>query len=154
MFYTSLEIASDINNLVKVEDFIETLMNDFGISDDYKGILTVPLIEAVTNAILHGNHSDKYKKVLINCQLSNKQLTFSVSDEGNGFDFNQILSEKLEKRKSSGLSSIELLSEKLEFMNNGSTIIFSLNIPLQIFKEREISVLSEKEIKHDVKTSW
>ena len=154
MFYTSLEIASDINNLVKVEDFIETLMNDFAISDDYKGILTVPLIEAVTNAILHGNHSDLHKKVSINCQLFNKQLTFSVSDEGKGFDFNHILSEKLENRKSSGLTSIELLCEKIEFLNNGSTIVFSLNIPLHIFKEREISVLSEKEIKQVIKSPW
>jgi serine/threonine-protein kinase RsbW len=154
MFYTSLEIASEINNLVKVEDFIETLMNDFAISDDYKGILTVPLIEAVTNAILHGNHSDKHKKVSINCQLSNKQLTFSVSDEGKGFDFNQILSEKLENRKSSGLTSIELLCEDIEFLNNGSTIVFSINIPLHLSNEREISVLSGKEVKQDVKTIW
>lgn len=154
MFYTSLEIASDINNLAIVEDFIETLMNDFTINDDFRGILTIPLIEAVSNAIVHGNHSDKHKKVSINCQLSNKQLTFSVSDEGKGFDYNQVLSEKLENRKSSGLTSIELLCEKIEFMNNGSTIVFSLNIPLHISKERKISVLSENGVKQNVKTTW
>ena len=154
MFYTSLEIESDLNNLAKVENFIETLMSDFSISDNYKGILSVPLIEAVNNAIVHGNHSDKSKKVSINCQLSNKQITFSVSDEGKGFDYKHILTEKLENRKTSGLTSIELLCEELEFLNNGSTIIFSINVPLHISQEREISVLSEKEIKHEAKNTW
>ncbi|NLO41939.1 MAG: ATP-binding protein [Bacteroidales bacterium] len=154
MFYTSLHIESDLDNIVIVENFIDSLMEDFSISENYKGILSVPLLEAVHNAIIHGNQSDKSKKVSSNCQIMHKQITFSVSDEGDGFDYKYILAEALENRKTSGLSSIELLCDEMEFINQGATIIFSMQIPLQMPQEREIAVLSEKEHKQVVKKAW
>jgi serine/threonine-protein kinase RsbW len=86
MFYTELKIESDLNKLTEVEHFIDNLMTDFNIDYDYIGIISTPLIEAVSNAIIHGNQLNKSKKVIITCQLSNKNMVFSVSDEGNGFN--------------------------------------------------------------------
>ena len=147
MFYTEFQIDSDLNRLVEVEHFIENIMADFCIDDDYLGILSVPLLEAVNNAIVHGNHMDHTKKVRITCQLANKQITFSVSDEGKGFDYSNIRKENIENRKSNGLSTIELLSVEIEFLDNGSTITYKLNVPFQIPKERDNTFTSKKEIK-------
>jgi len=80
MFYTELKIESDLNKLTEVEHFIDNLMTDFNIDYDYIGIISTPLIEAVSNAIIHGNQFNKSKKVTITCQLSNKNMVFSVSD--------------------------------------------------------------------------
>ena len=137
MFYSELQIASNLDKLVDVEHFIINLMDNFFINEDYLGIITTPLIEAVNNAIVHGNKSEPSKKVTITCQLSNKDITFSVADEGKGFDYEKYISEKVENTTTNGLSIIKLLTNDIQFFENGSTISYTLQIPFQIQKERD-----------------
>ncbi len=144
MFYTEFEIDSDLNKLIDIEKFIDDLMLDFNIDCDYLGIISTPLIEAVKNAIIHGNQLDKSKKVKIAYQLSNKNITFSISDEGNGFNYSKYINEAIENRSTNGLSIIELLSNKLEFLNNGNTISYQIEVPIQINKERETALSQNK----------
>lgn len=144
MFYTEFEIDSDLNKLIDIENFIDDLMLDFNIDCDYLGIISTPLIEAVKNAIIHGNQLDKSKKVKIAYQLSNKNITFSISDEGNGFNYSKYINEAIENRSTNGLSIIELLSNKLEFLNNGNTISYQIEVPIQINKERETALSQNK----------
>lgn len=151
MFYTELVIKSDLNKLVEVEQFIESLMSDFSIKEDYMGILSIPMLEAVKNAIIHGNKSDVSKEVTITCQISNKDIVFSVSDEGNGFDYTKYLTVDFENRTTNGLTMIELLANKLEFLNNGSTISYTIDIPIQIQHER-VEVFQSSEKKEQYKT--
>jgi serine/threonine-protein kinase RsbW len=132
-----LQIASNLDKLVDVEHFIINLMDNFCINEDYLGIITTPLIEAVNNAIVHGNKSEPSKKVTITCQLSNKDITFSVADEGKGFDYEKYISEKVENTTTNGLSIIKLLTNDIQFFENGSTISYTLQIPFQIQKERD-----------------
>ncbi len=146
MFYTEFEIESNLNKLIEVEQFIENLMLDFSINNDYFGIVSTPLLEAVKNAIIHGNQSDVLKKVSITCQISNKNLTFTVSDQGNGFDYANILSINPDERTSNGLAIIELLTDKLEFLNNGQTLSYTINVPVQIRQGRHLNS-SSSEIK-------
>lgn len=142
MFYTQFEINSDLNKLIEVEHFIENLMSDFSINDDYFGIVSTPLLEAVENAIIHGNQSNVSKKVSITCQISNKNLTFTISDQGNGFDYARILATNPDNRKTNGLAVIELLTDKLEFLNNGQTLSYTVNVPVQIQQERHLKSTS------------
>ena len=137
MFYSELQIASNLDKLVDVEHFIINLMDNFCINEDYLGIITTPLIEAVNNAIVHGNKSEPSKKVTITCQLSNKDITFSVADEGKGFDYEKYISENVENTTTNGLSIIKLLTNDIQFFENGSTISYTLQIPFQIQKERD-----------------
>lgn len=152
MFYTELQIASDLDKLIEIELFIDNLMNDFCINEDYLGIITTPLLESVKNAIVHGNECDKSKKVSITCQLSNKNITFSIEDEGKGFDYEKYLSENIEALNTNGLSIIKLLSSNLKFLNNGSNISYQLNIPIQIQKERESLISTTHTSKEHIKT--
>jgi len=152
MFYSELQIASDLDKLVDVEHFIDNLINDFCINEDYSGIITTPLIEAVNNAIVHGNKCEKSKKVTITCQLSNKDITFSVADEGVGFDYEKYISEKIENTATNGLSIINLLTNNIQFLNNGSTISYTLHIPIQIQKERDSTTSTINKAKEEIKT--
>ena len=58
-----LLIESNINNLTIVENTIDNITNEAGINRDNYGKILIAVLEAVNNAIVHGNKSDKEKKV-------------------------------------------------------------------------------------------
>ena len=65
----SITINSDIENLHVVETLVDTLSKKLGISDEVYGKILISTVEAVNNAILHGNKGDSSKMVTVNCQL-------------------------------------------------------------------------------------
>lgn len=152
MFYTSIKIPSDLSQLYKIEGFIDSTMQDCSIEECYRGIISLPLIEAVKNAIIHGNHLDKHKTVKIICQEECKKITFSISDEGIGFPYEASL-KSAEYKGKHGLSIIKKLSEDISFRDNGATIMFSLAIPA-VIKISPICNLNNKVFeKYKLKTS-
>ena len=130
--------ASDINNIVEVENLIESLLEQKKISDTVYGNVIVALTEAALNAIKHGNQSDPSKMVTITHSFTPTEIIFVVEDQGHGFDYNNLPDptnpENLEKENGRGLFIINNLADKLEFDNNGSkmTISFSLNVEEQV----------------------
>lgn len=130
----SLIFASDISNIVEVENLVESLLDQQYISESVYGNLIVALTEAALNAIKHGNQSDPSKKVSIFYKIENDEIRFVIEDQGHGFDYNNLPDptspENLEKENGRGIFIINNLADKLEFENNGSkmTISFSLNI--------------------------
>lgn len=48
--------------------------------------IPVALSEALSNAIIRGNHEDPKKHVRLRATVSDSTLVFDVVDEGNGFD--------------------------------------------------------------------
>lgn len=52
--------------------------------------LVTSVIEAVGNAIVHGNRSDSRKHVTIAVQMAGNTMTIEVHDEGQGFDLDAI----------------------------------------------------------------
>lgn len=130
MFYTRIEIPSNISNLIEIEDYIDSLMSECELPEQYRGIISAPLMEAAKNAIVHGNGSDRQKKVRIVCQQERKKLTFSVADEGDGFPFSDY-EESGKQLETHGLSVIFSLCDKVCFQQNGSVIVFSIPVPKQ-----------------------
>lgn len=123
----TVEFASDIHNIALVENFVEELRasNNFG-DEAYANIL-VCLTEAANNAILHGNKSDVNKKVTITVESDekNKSISFTVKDEGNGFDYNNLPDptspENLEKTSGRGVYLIMQLADLVIFSDNGAS---------------------------------
>ena len=60
-----LEIESRLSNLRIVENAIDEVTGEMGISQDNYGKILVSTLEAVNNAIIHGNKSDPEKIVEI-----------------------------------------------------------------------------------------
>lgn len=81
-----LEIESDPNNLITVEEFINYFGIDLGLDENKISGLLLSITEATTNAILHGNKNDKTKLVFINVTALDGLLTIKVKDQGVGFD--------------------------------------------------------------------
>ena len=82
----SLEIESDPNNLITVEEFVNYFAKDLGVSEERMNGLLLSVTEATTNAIIHGNKCNIDKKVVINVFVEEGKIIIKVKDEGNGFD--------------------------------------------------------------------
>lgn len=134
----SIQIASEVNNLTQVESFIEQLLAEGKISESVYGNVIVALTEATLNAIKHGNLENPDKTVSISTHLNSNEIEFTIHDEGEGFDYDNLPDptdpSNLEKVNGRGIFIIQNLADQLEFDNNGSTlkISFSLNVAEQI----------------------
>lgn len=84
--YYQLEIESDPNNLITVEEFVNYFAKDLGLSDEQLSVLLLAVTEATTNAIIHANKCDINKLVKIHAHIENSKLIVKVKDEGKGFD--------------------------------------------------------------------
>ena len=91
-FY-QLEIESDPNNLITVEEFVNYFAKDLGLSDDHLSALLLAVTEATTNAIIHANKCDASKMVTIEAhiedspkEMHSQKLIVKIKDEGKGFD--------------------------------------------------------------------
>jgi serine/threonine-protein kinase RsbW len=152
MFYSKISLQSDLSQLSEIEFLIDDIMHRFNIKEDFAGIINVPLSECVQNAIIHGNKNDKDKKVTVEVQVENAKLSFSITDEGQGFDYDTVLQKGIEKRKEDGLLLVEMLTEDLSFSLNGARVSYKLNIPFSLpVNDERINVLQqlqEKSVKN------
>ncbi len=128
----SLSISSEVGNIVKVENFIESFGDTFGLKPELLRKISLPVIEAVNNAILSGNKLSPDKKVCLEAWKEKDNFYVSVQDEGEGFDYTNIpdptLPDNIEKVAGRGLYVMKTLSDELLFENNGAkvTLVFNL----------------------------
>ena len=128
----NLTITSETGNFFKVQNFTEKLMRDFTISEKLYGKLDLAILEALKNAVIHGNKSNPKKIITIKAWVEDDNIFVSVEDEGEGFDYTFIpdptLPENLMKVSGRGLYLMKTLSDNLEFQNNGSKVIMSFSL--------------------------
>ena len=128
-----LRFASKLENITLVEKLIDDVCELSDIDRDYYGNILVSLTEAVNNAIAHGNQSDPTKQVTVVFQSSKDNILFKVTDEGNGFNYENLPDptspENLEKPYGRGIFLIKHLSDEVEFIDEGKTISISFSVP-------------------------
>jgi serine/threonine-protein kinase RsbW len=122
-----LTIESDIANLTKVENAIDSLTNEIGISKDSYGKIMVAVMEAVNNAIIHGNKADLKKRVEIEFRSERGNLNVSVTDEGKGFKPGEVPDptrpENIEEISGRGIFLMSKLADEIEFNRKGNNVI-------------------------------
>ena len=127
-----LSISSEVGNIIKVENFIESFSETFSLPPDLFVKISLSIIEAVNNAILSGNKLDASKQVCLEAWEENNKFHVSIEDEGQGFDYNHIpdptLPDNILKDAGRGLYIMKTLSDELIFEKNGAkvTLIFDL----------------------------
>ena len=123
----TLQLPSRIDSITTLENFIDTLREKYNFSDEvYANVLTC-LSEATVNAIIHGNKENLNKKVYINLEvIEEKRLIFTISDEGNGFNFNNLpdptAPENLENLTGRGVFIIKRLADQCIFNSRGNEL--------------------------------
>lgn len=122
----SISIASEISNVAEVEALIDNQSAMFKFDDDVYGKLLLAVVEAVNNAIVHGNKSDSSKQVNISYVIESDYVEYTISDSGEGFDPNCIPDptelENIEKFSGRGLFLMKNLSDEMEFSDNGRKV--------------------------------
>lgn len=81
-----LKINSRLENIAKVESMIETLRVQYAINDEQYGNMLLASVEAVTNAIEHGNNLDEQKTVDIEACKCDASFKLFIRDQGRGFN--------------------------------------------------------------------
>ncbi len=127
-----IKIPSDMSNIYRAENLVEELAEELGLGDELIGNISVSVVEAVSNAIQHGNKNDITKIVYLSYQLTDNRLSITVADEGNGFDPDKIpdptLPENIENLKGRGIFLMQHLSDAVSFDKNGSMITIQFNL--------------------------
>ena len=127
-----IRISSKAENIILVERMIEDVCDLFNISEDYYGNILVSLTEAVNNAIYHGNKANPNKGIDISFKSHPDRVSFSVKDEGPGFNFNDLPDptnpENIEKPNGRGVFLMRNLADKVYFEDNGSKVILDFRV--------------------------
>jgi len=122
----NIQIPSLTENLRIVESFIDNVKEKYNLNDDIYGNIMISVTESVNNAIHHGNQQDKSKNVSITLQLNNNQVSFIVTDEGSGFDFNNLpdptAPDNLEKIGGRGIFLMKNLADEVHFIDEGRKV--------------------------------
>ena len=128
----TIRIESAIENLRVVENAIDTLTNDAGIHQDSYGKILIGTLEAVNNAIVHGNKSDLNKSVEVKFQLENNSLEVTVTDQGKGFKPSEIPDptrpENIELLAGRGVFLMSKLADNIKFNKIGNSVTMTFKI--------------------------
>ncbi|HUS09858.1 MAG TPA: ATP-binding protein [Pyrinomonadaceae bacterium] len=84
------ELPSDITLMNGVLQYLLERVAKMGVIELEKSNLFIALDEAFVNAVKHGNKNDPTKLVRVGAELSPKEASFTVEDEGEGFDVQTI----------------------------------------------------------------
>lgn len=88
-----LVIPSDFKYLGAVDAAVQDLAREMCCASRWINDFSAALVEACSNAIEHGNRYAKDKTVRVLIQLSNNKIVARIQDQGQGFEYNEFLSE-------------------------------------------------------------
>ena len=86
-----IDLPSDLALLEPIADYLTRRIEQiWSMPADRCVSLAIALREALVNAIEHGNHSDPAKLVRVTAEVSHDEATFTVEDEGVGFNVDDV----------------------------------------------------------------
>ena len=122
----SITINSDIEKLKVVETLVDKLSKKLGISDEVYGKILISTVEAVNNAILHGNKGDISKMVTVNISADGNVLDITVTDEGEGFEYSNLPDptdpKNIENLHGRGVFLMRRLADSIEYNTSGNEV--------------------------------
>ena len=124
-----IQIPSIGENIRIVESFIDNAKEKYSLDDDIYGNIMIAVTESVNNAIMHGNKNLSDKNVTLKLQLEDNAISFIVTDEGSGFDYNNLADptapENLDKPGGRGIFLMKNLCDEVAFTNEGREVKLS-----------------------------
>jgi len=122
----NIDIPSLPENIRIVESFIDNVKDKYSLSDDLYGNVMIAVTESVSNAISHGNNGEKTKNVSLTMVLEDSSIKFTVTDQGAGFDFNDLPDptspENLDKPGGRGIFLMKNLCDEVSFSEDGNSV--------------------------------
>jgi serine/threonine-protein kinase RsbW len=126
-----LKIESRISSLRIVENVIDEISAEIGVRQDNYGKILVTTMEAVNNAIIHGNKGNEKKLVEIEISFIKRILKISIKDEGSGFKPKEVPDptrpENIENIQGRGVFLMSKLADAIVFNAKGNKVTMSFN---------------------------
>lgn len=123
---SKITIHSDISNISLVEKLIDELSQQYSFHSDVYGKLLLAVVEGVNNAIVHGNKLVSEKKVTISYEVESNRISFTIRDEGQGFDHTLLpdptTPENIERTHGRGVFLMKHLTDELAFSDKGNEV--------------------------------
>jgi serine/threonine-protein kinase RsbW len=123
---------SEINNINLVERLIDDISAKYQLHSDVYGKLLLAVVEAVNNAIVHGNKLECDKDVVLQYEISDKNIQFVITDNGSGFDYENLPDptkpENIEKTHGRGIFLMKHLADEVEFNDKGNEVRVTFNL--------------------------
>jgi serine/threonine-protein kinase RsbW len=120
------ELPSDLSLMNGVLQYLLERVAKLGLIKPERSNLFIALDEAFVNAVKHGNKNDPAKLVRITAELSAREASFTVEDEGEGFDVRDIPDPcdpaNLFKSSGRGVLLIYNIMDEVEYNAQGNQI--------------------------------
>ncbi|MDP6545591.1 MAG: ATP-binding protein [Phycisphaerae bacterium] len=121
--------VSQLNTLEQGYRVADALLEELqaqGYSEVAVFAVRLAIEEALNNAIRHGNAMDPGKTAELVYEVTDEQVDIRISDEGPGFDFQDVpdptLDENLDKPTGRGLMLIRAYMDTVEFNEKGNEL--------------------------------
>jgi serine/threonine-protein kinase RsbW len=85
-----LVLPSELETLDRIDQATLRCAKRAGFNEDLSNEVAIAVIEAVTNAVVHGNRLAGDKNVRVRYEWHPGAMTVSVHDEGAGFDLSRV----------------------------------------------------------------
>ena|SRR5262245_51327966 len=135
MSATELSISSDLAEARRVQGLIEEALQASSFSEHDIFAIKLALEEALVNAIKHGNQMDPDKRVFIIYQVTTERFDIRITDEGEGFNPEDVpdptLDEFVDRPCGRGLLLMRGFMTEVQYHGKGNCVSMS--------KVREIS---------------
>lgn len=122
----TLQLPSQQDSIAQLEVLIEEIADKYQVSEDTFANMMTCLCEVVINAIVHGNKLDPNKIVIVNAEVDGRRIIWTVTDEGEGFDYNSLpdptAPENLENLTGRGVYIIKQLADQCVFNATGNEV--------------------------------
>lgn len=122
----SFVIQSDIANLPVVEERVFHFCRECNVGNYYSAV-SVAALQAVENAIVHGNGSDASKTVTITLGTCRGGVFVEVSDQGVGFDYSRFGSLD-DETLGQGIFIMKSLADRMTFSDGGRQVRMEFDV--------------------------
>lgn len=124
--YRKLKIESRVSNLRIIENAIDEISSEIGVKHEEYGKILISTLEAVNNAILHGNSGMPEKSVEIEISYIKEKLKIKVTDEGGGFSPETVpdptVPENIETVNGRGVFLMSRLTDEIKYSKKGNSV--------------------------------
>ena len=122
----TLQLPSKPESITLLENLIEQIADKHHVSEDTFANMMTCLNEVAINAIVHGNKLDENKKVIVNADVDPKRVIWTITDEGEGFDYDHLpdptAEENLENLTGRGVFIVKQLADQCIFNATGNEV--------------------------------
>jgi serine/threonine-protein kinase RsbW len=127
----SVIVDSKIENINLIEKLVDEISEEAKINSEIYGKMLIATVEAVNNAIVHGNKEDETKKVKVDFLLEENVIRIFVEDQGKGFGFNSVpdptIPENIENIHGRGVYLMKHLADDVVFHGIGNRVELIFN---------------------------